>query len=228
MKTNDQWRENINILRPYLPKFNGKKVAAIVRGADFVDSNEVKAALGGFSFLEIDPPKNFGEGKSLIPLMGEVESLEEGEYTFYCHSKGAGRWNEWNEHRRGNVTKWRELMYRAALENFDYISAILKQFAACGSFFRDYGRSIVERRDFPWHFVGNFWWINNQRFFSKNWRHFDFGFKRWGAEAYLGGILDKSEAFDLIGFDWKVGREIYTGPHVQWEPLFAKLKSLGL
>ena len=79
----------------------------------------------------------------------------------------------------------------------DVVEEILKKYPCCGILKKGYHKKDEWcHYDVPWHFSGTFFWFNNKRLFSKDWKNINV-LNRFGVETYLSNYFSDKEAFCL-------------------------------
>lgn len=187
---------NLSNLKRYLPKFNGKKIINV----NYIDKpsaeNFIEKYFKDFKDIIIYYTNNnetngwYELTPFMYKLLPSVYSLDENEYTFYGHTKGVTRYHH---HTEFVCLLWAHTMYTKNLDNFEYISNILKQYDCCGTF--KLNRPFTALSFVPWHYSGAFFWFKNKSIFSKNWKKFHQSI--YGLEGYLPTHISTEMAFSI-------------------------------
>ncbi len=205
-KNNDIWRRNVRaLLHPDRVKLlNGRRVVAIAVASPDLESPRTVEKLfrpHGFEVMQIQNCPNLREVASLRPLLERVANTRDDEATFYVHTKG----NSTGDNVKG-ATRWAALMYDKLLQRD--AADLLTRAHAVGT------HKMVwpdgEHNQYPtrlqrgnWMFAGTFFWFRHDQVFTHpRWR--DIPFDRYGAEAYLAGLLnhgDVKSVWQPAGFD---------------------------
>ena len=158
------WRWNIEQLKPRLALFNGRRLISIAYDNRTEKPAAVEIALAGFG-CEFIVVRNHpsGESATFPGMLRRIASTDVNEVTFYAHAKGVK--HEPSVPR--NIRRWTELSYRAALDDWQAVSAQLERFAVTGSF-RRFGRFRAHRDLCDWHYHGTFFWMRHAHVFAKD------------------------------------------------------------
>lgn len=186
---------NLSNLKRYLSKFNGKKIINVNHNNESFAKQFVEKYFKDygikFYFTNNSETNGWYELKPFMEkLLPTVYSLNDNEYTFYGHTKGVTRYNHPTEF---VCLLWAHTMYTKNLDNFDYISSILKDYECCGTF--KLNRPFTALSFVPWHYSGAFFWFKNQSLFSKDWQKFYPNV--YGLEGYMATHFSSEEAFSI-------------------------------
>lgn len=187
---------NISNLKRYIHKFNGKKIINVNFDNEdfakkFIDDQFKNFDNINFNFTNNSETGGWYELHPFInKLMPSVYSLNDNEYTFYAHTKGVTRYNHPTEL---VCLLWSYSMYTKNLEDFNYIASILQKYSCCGTF--KLNRPFTALSFVPWHYSGAFFWFNNKKIFSRDWKKYYPSI--YGLEGYLATHCDTSEAFSI-------------------------------
>lgn len=194
-KHTDTWKRNVQHVLKRLNLFNGRRVVAIITGADFVDPKEVEDEFRGeVDTFTIPNNQKLREVATFVPLLSEVEQFKD-DVTFYAHSKGVTR--PVNE--GVTVHPWTDIMYETNLDYFPLVHERLKTRPIAGSF-KKVGHGFRGSRS-TWHYSGTFYWFRNADVFDRKWRKIDMLW--WGTESWPGIMFRQDEA-DCIFHQGKV------------------------
>jgi len=187
---------NLSNLLRYIHKFNGKKIINV----NYLDESFAKNFINEsfkdihdieFYFTDNNQTNGWYELTPFITkLLPSVYSLNENEFTFYGHTKGVTRYNHETEF---ICLLWAHTMYTKNLDNFEFISNILKDYACCGTF--KLNRPYSALAFVPWHYSGAFFWFKNKTLFSRDWERFYPNI--YGLEGYLATHHSSSEAYSI-------------------------------
>jgi hypothetical protein len=177
---------NLDKIDYYLDKFNGKKIIYFALDNNTYSIEDLKGIVSEkiLNTCEIYFVKNnpvIRETAWFIEMLEKVESLDEKEYTFYCHSKGT---SNFGTNREKPSFIWAEKMYRDNLDNLDLVNQKFQEkYTSCVGTLKipfNYGPITSE-----WHYSGTFFWFKNSKLFSLDyWK--DINLSRYGTESYLG------------------------------------------
>jgi len=195
----DVWRKNVRQLVRRIELFNGRRCVAIATGPGLVSPAEVRAAFREgrapspaereIEFLEIPNSPCLRERATFEALMERVASTEPGGATFYAHAKGGATIGD-----ATGVMFWRNLMYRALLDDFERVRAALAGAPIVGTHrlgFRVVYPDALASSD--WHFSGAFFWFRNADVFGRDWRS-ALAPSGWGVEAWPGRLFPISQS----------------------------------
>lgn len=194
---NDVWLDNVRQLRRRLALFNGRKIVAIATGRGLAAANDVAAAIDwpDVEYLLVPNDRELGEVASFPRLLAAVRSKDPCQATFYAHTKGAANGRE----DAGTIRRWRDLMYACLLDDPGRVRELLRRFACVGCLKKVHPNTIVFPSHLPWahwHFSGTYFWFRHDRIFGDpRWSCVPYDY--WGAEMWLGGFLEASEAASL-------------------------------
>lgn len=206
------WRENIKLLAPHIPIFNGgycvfafalspEQIKTKMRANRVSDlflrelGLTFKPTNFQFIFVENDPINR--ESVSFRPLLEnlytkiELKSKQE-HYCLYAHTKGITH----DLTKNPNVAWWRDELYRNNLVRYKECIALLQnpKTKIVGSF-----RRFGIPKHFPrwvkaskWHFSGTFFWFNAKTLAKRNSLYFPLD--RFSIEAYPSQLFKQSEA----------------------------------
>lgn len=214
----DEWRMNVDKLRPLLNVFNGKVIVTVAQGKGLAPVMEVRRAFGTYVdriiWSEVQNNRNLGETPHFLPAMQLLASEDPDEITMYAHAKGV-RYRRINPKRLNNIRLWRNVMY----ERLTDVQAVEQEFArgadCVGCFKRNEGK--VGGLLTPWHYSGTFFWFRHSAVFSQNWE--EIASNRFGVETYLSSKIPKENAGCLYAddLDMTVNNAIYDWPASRWE-----------
>ena len=198
-KRNDIWRWNVDLLLPYLPLFNGRRIVAIAVDSTTVEAEEVKDAFGGavLEFMVFRNNKQAGEMISFLPLLAQVQTDDPDVVTFRAHAKGTGRFER---DRREHLREWTKLLYTANLADWEQVRKDLEEAAmtgACRKFDQFRKRPPLGKPSYS----GSFYWFRNCYVYSRNWQDVDG--PRWGCESWPPRLFAKQETRCLLIDDTK-------------------------
>lgn len=208
LRTNDNWKWNIEELAKRSELFNGKRAIGVAspqtpgrlkrgRRAKFIrihDPETVKEEFKKQAFhvdhwvvRENNPVLREVE---TYPLLLEfIQSTNSNEVTFCCHGKAS-------THDTAPIPKlWAETMYHVCLDHWPTIEYALHNYAMVGGFKRYNAFNIPGNN--CWHYSGSFYWFRHDKVFIKSdWRDFD---HRWfGTESWPGKLFERHEGACLI------------------------------
>jgi hypothetical protein len=197
LRNNDIWRRNLQQLLWRIELFDGKRVIAVAHdgGERLHDPDEVAAMFSGVraTLLRRRNDRHLREVASFRDLLEEVKDLGPDNAVFYAHTKG----NSTTESVEG-ATYWRNMMYHELLDEHERCMRLLEAYDAVGTTkivwprgFRSPYPSRLEHGS--WMFAGTFFWFHAHTVFSRP-NAMYVPQDRYGAEAWLSGILDASEA----------------------------------
>jgi hypothetical protein len=192
---NDVWLANVRQVRRRLDLFNGRRIVAVATGEGMLSPEDVRAAFGDrdIEYLEIPNDRRLREVASFRALLDCVAEVDAKQATFYAHTKG----NSTRENRTGAMY-WRNAMYHHLLDGWpECIGHLESGMAAVGTHKMIWGTG--RRSPYPtklqhgeWMFAGTFFWFRNDVVFGREWQNVPND--RYGAEAWLSGILSPGEA----------------------------------
>jgi len=195
-KTNPILTFNIENLKKYIHKFNGKKVINInyeeENSADFI-IDSIKKNNSNVEFF-LTKNKETGGLYELYPfvtkLLPSIASNNENEFTFYAHAKGVTRYNSEKEF---ISLLWANLMYTKNLDDFGYINNILEKYPCAGCL--KINKPYTALSFVNWHYSGAFFWFRNKDLFSREWKKCYNSI--YGLEGYLATHFSSKEAFSI-------------------------------
>lgn len=228
LSQNNDWIRNIKNLLKHVHIFNGRRIIAIAYSETekhrFVAPNIITdwfKTQGDFEFLVLPNDKILREVATFYPLLKEVAQPDPHTATFYAHTKG----NSTQDHVAG-AKAWSNCMYHNLLGRWQEVMYALSKYTAVGTTMHDWGPIPV----FPWPsrikyghwmFCGTFFWFRNDGIFSlPNWDQIVVD--RYGAEAWLGGIIPSKEAYSMYQ-PWNPLGWRKVNPYLpQWYPDYLK------
>ncbi len=190
-RANDDWKANLDKLKPHDALFNGKRVIAVAVDSRTATIDEVRDYLA-WQRVEYLPCTNdpvLRESATFSALLAAVMSTAWNEATFYAHSKG----NTTSENPVG-TRRWRNAMYHHLLTRAEECIEHLRLHAAVGTTRISWpaGRHFAwpsrMKQDGNWMFSGTFFWFRNEPVFSRP-NCLDVPRDRYGAEAWIGRVL---------------------------------------
>jgi len=198
-KRNDIWKWNVDLLLPYLPLFNGRRIVAIAVDESTVEADKVKDAFGGavLEFMVFRNNKKAGEMVSFLPLLAQVQTDDPNVATFRAHAKGTSRFER---DLRDHLREWTKLLYTANLADWDQVRKDLEEAAmtgACRKFDQFRKRPPVGKPTYS----GSFYWFRNCYVYSRDWQSVDN--PRWGCESWPARLFTKQETRCLLIDDTK-------------------------
>lgn len=194
-RENDAWRQNVRQIVRRMRLFNGRRLVGVMTGPGLEPLEAVAHAFAPWA-VELVPIPNeplrseCATFRALLPLL---YSLDPSEATFFAHTKGT-----WNRQLSPlGIMYWRNALYHHLLDDFAGVERLLEDHAAVGGCLLVLGKG---RQRFPsglrhgsWHYSGTFFWFRHDQVFSHpQWS--EIPHDRYGAEAYLGGLLPVEEA----------------------------------
>lgn len=186
------WRLGIEQLRERWRLFTGRKIVAVVTGADLEPVAAVKERFpSDAEVFAVPNVPHLREVATWAPLWDRVlSSAGSNDAILYCHSKGATRPFE-----PGNSCHWwASLMYSLCLDHWPAVDSLLSSNPICGPF-KKIGRGF-RRSASKWHYSGTFFWVRAGDFQHRPWRAID---KLWyGTEAWPGTAYTVAEAGELF------------------------------
>jgi len=185
---------NLKMLARHLDIFNHKRVINVAQGENLLslDAFLERARCNGLDpeRFEITTSENHPIHRETAAFVGillpRVQSLDPEEITFFAHAKGISNPSSVES------KKWAEYMYRYNLSDIPRVERALRKYACAGIF------KIVQpftQIQLPWHYPGTFFWFNNARLFSKDWKKIEMS--RYGTERYLPRLFESGEAYCL-------------------------------
>jgi len=211
------WQSNIDKLKARLDLFNGRRIVAISTECNrfpLADPDEVRDRLGAdVEYIEVPARtvpsvgqrfRYLGEVAAFVPLWEKLQTYAgPGDCTFYAHAKGVTK----PVNDGISVHRWGDLMYRANLDHWPDVAAMLERFPIVGAF-KKIGPCFGRRADFHYH--GTFYWCRNADVFDRNWRKVR---QRYGGtELWPGRMFKESEAGSI--FYGGSGYSMYHVPEV--------------
>ena len=198
-RQNGLWRENCEELRRRLPVFNGRKLVVVSEDARSESFETIREALGDseIEYLRLPNDPRLRETAGFKVLLPAVRSVRGNEATFFAHTKG----NTTHDDPLG-ARVWRDQMYHHLLDWIKWVDDLLTRYAAVGTTIMQWPEGI--RSPFPtaidnrghWMFAGCFFWFRHDCVFSRpQWSYVPDD--RYGAESWIGGVLDMSEVRSL-------------------------------
>ena len=194
---NDIWRCNVTKCVEHWTVFNGRKLVVIATGPGLLDPSTVQDAFdrSDAEYLLVPNDAKLREVAGFKRLIAEVASTSSREASFFAHTKG----NTTEGHREG-VARWRNVMYSHLLGKADACMEHLKRYAAVGTTKMTFQRPGGFR--YPsglhhglWMFAGTFFWFRHDVIFSGP---HEVPHDRYGAEAWLGGLLPVEQGFSIF------------------------------
>jgi hypothetical protein len=187
-RRNGLWRFNVNLLKPHLRLFNGKKVVHIATDNSTEPPQLVRDAFEDPTIqFEVTPNHPLHETGPFIDILMPQICSEKG-VTFYAHGKGAS----YGKRDVPYVLNWARNMYYHNLHaaTFD----LLESYEAVGV----YRRKMLHGPS-PWHYSGTFFWFRNDSVFQgeKDWRCIERG--PHGVEQYIGCIVPYEHSACVYG-----------------------------
>lgn len=210
----DSWRANLRQIVRRWDVFTGVRVFAVATGPETHDAEAVVAELparGLYTILDLENDRRLREVATLRPLLDEIRSTDPAHAattaTFYAHTKGGPSTLESNDGMNERVrlqgaTRWRNAMYHHLLDRADEAMIALRRAAAVGTTKIVYPPGNPFRfpsglRHGEWMFAGTFFWFRHDVVFSRpDWDCIPDD--RYGAEAWLGGLLPPAEAASMF------------------------------
>jgi hypothetical protein len=190
-RANDVWMRNIKELQPHMHIFNGRKLLSVVAGQDFHDVSAVLPYFPNFEVMTFENDPALRENISFLPMLRRMYSLNENEMTFYAHTKGVTRPDNFA------TVLWRNIMLYWTLDRIDLVEKALKDHS-CAGCFKLWQVPLPDEAYQHWHFAGTYFWFNNKKLYSLiDWQSVTQS--GWGAEAYVGKVFPFSEGFCLFG-----------------------------
>jgi hypothetical protein len=198
------WKWNIRELSRFKNSFNNKKIVFIATDKNFATPEEVKEQFDKEGFKDvvfnlIPNNETLGECAAFYSMLDMVYSLKSDEYTFFAHAKGVTREvvrkKSWCS-LQANKT-WIKKMLAHNLISTEKINRELSKKPCFGIM-----KSPFEEKKLRWYFVdskyrwiyaGGFFWFNNERLFSKDYKSIVFQ-KRYTIESYLSNFFTQDEA----------------------------------
>jgi hypothetical protein len=156
------WRWNADVLRPYLPQFDGRRLAAVVTadptGRFQLDPvAEVAAALPGMELIEVVNNPGLREGAGWSALWAALlPVVEPDDLIFFAHAKGVTR--EPQFHR--SVKFWTAALYEVLLADPTAVEEALAERDIAGAI-RLTGRAFAGNAS-AWHYPGSFYWLRGR------------------------------------------------------------------
>lgn len=206
LKTNNNWKMNLDQIVSKLELFNNKRFLSICY-EDKIGRNKYHTVNPdeivdycdkiGLSFNDIKVFQNnpkIREGVSFPWLLESIESLDPNEITFYCHGKGC-------THDENSLpVKWAKAQYAICLNKIKNVETALEQFCMAGAF-RRFGQFTTPGNN-RWHYSGTFYWFRNDEVFrpGKDWRKLDEFF--FCVESWPGRMFHPYETVSLLGDDY--------------------------
>lgn len=194
LRSNDDWRRNVEQIKKRWQLFDGRRVIAYATGDLCYPLHEVRSELPEATIIEVPNDPQLREVASFRRLLQEVAGM--GGITFYAHTKG----NSTAENVTG-AKRWRNAMYRFLLDDPEQVRRALTTHTFCGTHKMTWELPFSP---FPsrlkvgtWMHAGTFFWFRNDRVFSSpRWR--DVPSDRYGAEAWPSVVCpNHAQAFSL-------------------------------
>jgi hypothetical protein len=190
---------NLGMLARFLDVFNHKRIINVAQGENLLplDAFLDRARRSGLKTEQIEftasenHPVHRETAAFADVLLPRVQSLDPTEITFFAHAKGISNPSSVES------KKWAEYMYRYNLSNLDKVERALLKYACAGIF------KLVQpftQVQLPWHYSGTFFWFNNAKLFSKDWKNIEMS--RYGTESYLPRLFESKEAYCLAFQLW--------------------------
>lgn len=187
----DEWKANLDKLRPHRQLFNGKVVIAVASDTASRSRADIAAYLGwdGVEWIDCNNNRTLRETASLRRLLEAVQSTAANEATFYGHTKGTATVENMQA-----VRRWRNAMYHHLLGHADECMEYMRHHAAVGTTRISWqtGTHFVWpsglTKDGNWMFSGTFFWFRNEQVFSRP-EALQVVPDRYGAEAWIGRVL---------------------------------------
>jgi glycosyltransferase involved in cell wall biosynthesis len=191
LRNNEMWRWNVSQLLPYLEKFNGRKVIAIVTDDKTDDAKTVKDMFpSGIKFIELHNNRRIGETATFPKLLQSVMNDDPNTITFYAHAKGVSR--------KGSelpvIKHWTEAMYKSCLDDMDAVETALIDHGVAGGY-----RRHQKLGKATWYYSGSFYWFRNTHVISRDWQNIELT-KRWASESWPGRLFNLDESA-VLGVD---------------------------
>lgn len=192
-KRDSLWPWHAEQLARYKSVWNGRRIVVTVLDGRCDDRELVKEKLRGLEAEIFFGPNSDAlcETMYFLPLLETLHSEDPEEMTFYAHGKGVTRAGEMRE----NVRRWCDAMYRLNCGGVDDVDRLMRGgIAAVGAFRFRKPQALA-----PWNYSGNFWWVNHQALFRRDWRKIEKAF--YGVEGYLGRHIQLHESYSLTPDD---------------------------
>lgn len=207
------WRWNVELMRSFLPHFNGRKLFIVAKNSQTEDADEVIRAIdcpeGEPVVVENDP--ELWETRHFIPALEKLQSVDENESTFYAHAKGVTR----DLQRESGVLGWIRALWLLNLGCVDLVDSLLTRYPTVGAFRWSYTHTkpLSSGRFSPWQYSGAFFWLKHSKLFSNNWK--EIIEDPYGIECYPGIQFSIEDSFDLSGGRWRDHNLYFDAPGVE-------------
>jgi len=185
---------NIEQIRPYFKKFNGKIIITIATDSTTECISLVRDRIGScVNNIEMNNDPRNGGTMPFLKALKFVASTTPGECTFYAHAKGVKyQLDDW---RMQNIRKWVTAMLRINLFSLRRIDSVLSAYQAAGCFKSSCLGGDVSQRHGGWHYSGAFFWFKHDYLFARQWENCDDNY--YGVENYLSKHIPNEMAYDL-------------------------------
>lgn len=214
------WRLACEQLRSRWSLFTGRKVVAVVTGADLDSADAVRAAL--------PPDAEVFEAAANDPTLREVATWEAiwsrilpragaDDAALYCHAKGVSRPYDAG----GTPHSWASLLWSLSLDHWPLVSELLGRHPIAGSL-KKVGAAFGPDGG-TWHYSGSFFWARVadlrrrlEQYVTKKW----YGVELWPGIVYAAGeaatifLESATESMDL--YDPKYWADTVRPEYEKW------------
>jgi hypothetical protein len=209
MHPENVWQWNVGELLKRIHVFNGRKIITVATptGSESRAMDRPEAVIAAFAGHDVEfrfSPNDplLREAPHFLPALREIASINPFEAVFYAHTKGVSHRDQLA------VRAWTAAMYHHNLDRIDEVKRLLPRWPCVGIAKRhgnfEYLRLGLHRKEWKyfkrpwhgWHFSGTFWWVRQDRLFSRpDWDQIDL--HAYAVEAYLANFFKAEDALSL-------------------------------
>jgi hypothetical protein len=162
---------NLYMLSKYRDVFNGRRIVFAVEEEGLVDQTHLGWMFNDthdirpYELVMVPADLENKESACLSKMLEMVQSSDPDEVSFFAHAKDTSL-DVLAQHDVAELSDWVRDMYHNNLSNPSLVDTVMDRHPCAGTF------KHVESQPLSggWNYTGNFFWVNHQRLFTKNWK----------------------------------------------------------
>jgi len=204
---------NLYLLCKYHSIFNGRRIVFATEEEGLVDQLHLSWMLNDthkiepYELIMVPGDLKNRESVCLSRMLEMVKSTEPEESSFFAHAKDTSL-DVLSQHDVAELSDWVEGMYHNNLSDPAMVDAVMSRHPCAGTFKCENPQSDGT----DWNYAGNFFWVNHQRLFSKDWK----GAASKPVNECLSSLFKSEEAYNF-GQDYVGKRESHSVVR-NWDP----------